>query len=476
MTGLRRQALEGGAYVLVRQVAGSGLRFLGILVLTRIIGPDDYGEYVGALAMAVVLNGLSNLGIDAFLIRQEAEPAKEAEDQAGTLLLLAGTATAAVAAASLALLSGRLFDAAFTPPLLVLLVFLPVQSLRVPATARLERAFRYRSLTLIELSADVGGYLLAIPLALAGAGTWAAVAGFLAGQVWFTVASLRVARFRPAWHWSRPLAADVLRYGFGYASSSWLLLLAGLVNPLVVGRYVGPSGVAYVALATRLVDTLASVKRATMRLAMVALAKVQRDLDRLRRAQAEGMVLQLLGVGPVLGVFSALAPWLVPAVFGPEWEPVVDLFPLIALNVLVGTVFNLHNSALHVLRHNVAVVRMRVAQLGVLVVASVVLVPSIGITGYGVGEALRSVAFGLTHFEIRRIYRPDYRPALPWLVAVVPPLFAAWCPLPWNLVLFLPAVVVLAVPGNRRTIRTYASFALGSLRPGRTAPAAPTAS
>src|SRR5664280_3870639 len=54
-------------------------------------------------------------------------------------------------------------------------------------------------------------------------------------------------------------------------------------NPIVVGRYFGATGVGYVALASRLVDTIGFAQRATWRLGLVVLAKVQSDAARVRR-------------------------------------------------------------------------------------------------------------------------------------------------------------------------------------------------
>src|SRR5690606_11130688 len=126
--------------------------------------------------------------------------------------------------------------------------------------------------------------------------------------------------------------------------------LRTLINPMVVGRFLGPEGVGYVALAIRFSEVLSFFRNVSWRLSIAALAKVQSDFPRLRTALEEAMALQVLAVGPLLGAFSLLATPLIPLLFGQQWEPALQVFPLIALGVLVNVVFNMQSSVLYVLR------------------------------------------------------------------------------------------------------------------------------
>ena len=52
------------------------IRLLGVLVLTRLLGPQ-YGLYAGAAAIAAVLGTLAQMGCEVHLIRREEEPDKD---------------------------------------------------------------------------------------------------------------------------------------------------------------------------------------------------------------------------------------------------------------------------------------------------------------------------------------------------------------------------------------------------------------
>ena len=67
------------------------------------------------------------------------------------------------------------------------------------------------------------------------------------------------------------------------------------------------------------------------------------------------MRLQTLALGPVLIGFSWFGGWLMALAFGPRWEPVMLVYPFLALSYLTNAQFNIHSSILYVLHRNWAV-------------------------------------------------------------------------------------------------------------------------
>src|SRR5690242_16813334 len=92
---LRQTAMRGGVYLAGRELLGLVLRFGGVLVVTRLIGPSDFGLYAGALAVVTLLATLAQLGSEVYLVRFEHEPDRRLYDQVFTILLLS-TALAVV--------------------------------------------------------------------------------------------------------------------------------------------------------------------------------------------------------------------------------------------------------------------------------------------------------------------------------------------------------------------------------------------
>jgi PST family polysaccharide transporter len=350
----------------------------------------------------------------------------------------------------------------------VLLLTLPLNLCWVPAQARLDRSFRYRAIGAMELSGDAVFYVVALAFCVVvDASFWAPVTAMFAQQLFLLVTSAVAARYRARIVTDRQLLRAQLHYGAGVAAANWVQQLSGLVYPLVVGRFVGPAGVGQVALAMRLVDAAAFVKRSTGRLAQVALAKLQDDLGALRRAHSEGMLYQVLATGPFMAGGAIFGAALVGRLYGGNWDDVRDVLPWLLATTLIGTLFNLHSSALQVLRRNRPVVVLRLVQLVLLVAAALVLVPRYGIAGYGMAEAVRLAAFVVVDRSVRAVFVPSYRRAMPWLVAWLPPLACPWVDVRYWPLLFTGVVAVVVTPAGRRDISTLLAPVLSGRRRAR---------
>ena len=455
---LRERVLRGGFYLILRLMVGMVISIGGVLLLTRFLGPANYGLYAGALAVVMFLSSLAKFDVNVYLVRREGTPEEEVYHQAFSFLLLSGLGVAALGLLATPLLELWLGDPAFLPPLQVMLLSMPITALYAPAQARLEQALDFRKIAFIELVGQALLYALALPLAYRGFGVWAPVSGYLLWQTWTLVSGYVLARYRPRWYWRRALLREMLGYSSGYAASTRILSLRRLVNPLIVGRFLGAEAVGYVALAIRLVEVMSFVKDASWRLSIVALAKVQRDLTSLRRALEEAMGLQGLAMGPVLAGFALVAPWIVPRVFGDQWDPVLSVYPFIALGYLVNTVFSMHSSVLYVLRRNGAVMAFNAAYVALFVAAALVLVPRFELRGYGLAEVVALLSYVVIHLFVARTFDFSYARAWPWLLAFAPPLFVPLVGLPWGLLLWSGLLAAALSGGARSQVREYWSL------------------
>jgi PST family polysaccharide transporter len=260
-----------------------------------------------------------------------------------------------------------------------------------------ERALDYRSVTWAELSAQLVFFVVAVPLAFAGRGAWAPLLGWWAQHLVNFALYHRIARYRPRWHFDGAVVRRMLRYGVTYSLSLWLWHLRRLVNPFVVGRFLGAEAVAFVAVATQIVTHLSFVANATWRLATSALARIQDDARRMSNAVGEGMPLQIVAVAPFLVTFGFLAPWIVPALLGREWTDIAVVYPFVAAAWVTIAGFNLHCSALYVLARNARISLYHVVHSALLLAAALVLVPRFGLIGYGYAELASMASFAVLH-------------------------------------------------------------------------------
>ncbi len=123
-------------------------------------------------------------------------------------------------------------------------------------------------------------------------------------------------------------------------------------------------------------------------------------------------------------------------------DPRVIGLPFYRLGSLVNAVFNMHSSVLYVLQRNRAVTVFHIVHIVLFVGTALLLVPRMGLVGYGLAEVAALASYPLIHFYVAQVFSFSYARALPWFLAFVPPLFFPLVGYPWGLGLW---AITLAV-------------------------------
>ena len=460
---LRSQVLRGGLHLGLRQLIGLLINVAGVLLLTRALGPGAYGRYAAALGLFTALQLIAQLGIGVYLVRSE-RPVERADlDVAASLFALFGLAALAVGALVAPWFGRSTRIEGVSGTAIALLVGLPLINVGQVAAAQLDRALDFKRIAWIELSGQSLFFAVSVPLAFAGLGSWAPVAGWWCQQLVLLIGSSWAARYVPRPAWQPALAREMLGYGFSYSLSIWIYQLRRLVNPLIVGRYMGAEAVGIVSLTTQIVTQLGFAGVIAWRMSTATLARVQSSAERLVRAISGGMWLQALVVGPMLCLFAWLGPVLLPLLLGKSWEPLAGLYPYLALGFLANSMFVLHSSALYVVRRNLAVGIVHALQLALLFGVAAALVPRGGLLGYGAAEAATIASYPLMHTFVRRyLGAPAYGRALAVTCAFGFALF--YDPLGWVSVLGVLALACVLPfwPATRTLVADLRAAAVGS--------------
>ena len=356
--------------------------------------------------------------------RREAAPDEDMYHIAGTLIFSISVALTLIGGGLAPLLIRWYGNSEFLPPYLVLLLTIPVIGFIGVPMAKLERELNFRSVASIELGGQFLGLLLAVILAACGSGVWAPVAGQIASQTATLIAACACSRFIPRFRFNASQAREMLTFGIGLVTSLRMWQLRTLVNPLLVGRFAGAEGVAFVALGIRIAEALGAIRLAAGRLALAALSRLQNKPAAFRTALQRTVDLQVIMLGPLLCGFALLGPVVLRSVIGTRWMPSLLVYPFVAAGVLINSVFNLQASALVVVGRQWVVLcsySMHVALLGG---GTLLLVPRFGIVGYGWSELLACAAYVLIHTNTNRIAVLSYRKLFPWMLIFLSLLFA----------------------------------------------------
>ncbi|GLK45855.1 MULTISPECIES: lipopolysaccharide biosynthesis protein [Novosphingobium] len=329
--GVARGAAALGATRIATNLANLG----ALVVLARLLTPQDFGLVAICTTVLGVLVALTELSVGSALIqRDEVTPAHI--DSAWTMSLL----RAALIAGGFALASeplARLYGDDRLAPLFVLSgITGALAGLTNPLVSLRMRAMNFRPMIMLQIVQKLSALAISVGLALWLRNYWAIVVGSAIGGALGTVLSYLVVPYRPRFTLSR--SRDLL--GF----SSWLFLgqVMNVVNwrfdQLVIGLFLPTAQLGAYSMA----DNVSAIpsREATTPLVQTlfpSFARMQGDRARLRSAYqtaqgAIGIVALPIAVG-----FMLLADPMVRVALGQKWLITVPLIQVIGFSYALQT-------------------------------------------------------------------------------------------------------------------------------------------
>jgi O-antigen/teichoic acid export membrane protein len=318
----RRRWLRGLLALALRGGLGKLVSLASLVILSRLLAPADFGAFAIVLLPVGLALLLGDAGISAALIRRPGHLTAEDERAGFTLRLVLGLALAAMLA-TLAGPVGRLYrlEAGAVWALRALALSLCCDPLGLIPSVRLNRALRFDRLAWAEAGSLLVGQAAAIAAAFAGWGLASLVAGAVATSLAGMLLVNALAGWRPSFGVSRVAARSLLGFGLPYQAQGLLHLLMGRIVPALGGLVLSGGQVGYLVWAQDLARWPRIPADYTARVSFPAYARFQTDPAALNAMIAEALRLVSLTTFPAAALGIALAPALVPLVFGPEWQP-----------------------------------------------------------------------------------------------------------------------------------------------------------
>lgn len=427
---LRSRVAAAAMYLGWRQFGGIALGIASVFVVTRLIGPADFGRYATAVATIGAISTLLSWGIGIYLVRQRTDVDTSVEYTALGFQLLAGTIAVGVAALASRVVSGLNNDPQTAVALLAMAPGIPLTCVRLVPLARLERQLRFRRIAVIELIGQLLSSTTMLLLALNRDGFWAPVAGWWVQEIALTACLFGAARFRPQVRWNRSTVREILAFGGLFSFSLWSWQSKASLTSILVGRFLGVEAVGILAVTTRLVEGIGFFRSVGWRLALPALSRLKSDAGLMASRTREAIGLQLLAVGIPLTAFSWFAPWIIAPLFGIRWAPVSALFPWLAIAWVTHSAASLVTASLYLRDEMWPAIAYHLGTTCLVSVLCVLTLPRLGLLGIGIAECAALLSVFSLRLSRTALPRPDSFSLLAWGVIAIS-LFA-WRMLPWS--------------------------------------------
>lgn len=336
-TGLRWSVLNSLVGRLVSVASG--------IVMARLLVPEDFGVYASALLVINILFGVNDLGLLLAVVRWPGD------------LRVAARTGMTLATGNSVLLYGLVFAlaqpfAAFmgapqaAPLLQVLCLTIVLDGLTTVPHGLLIRAFAQKRLAGSEFAAMPIGITTGLTLAVLGAGPWALVGGYLAGNVVTAALIWLRAPLKVLPGFDATAARWMLAYGGPLAATSLLEYVLLNADYLIIGRMLGPVALGFYLLAYNISNwPVAIISDAVRRVSIAGFARLEQDEARLRDGFRQTFTVMVTVSLPLVLVLAVLAQDVVGVLYGSKWLPAAQVLTWLAVlggvRVAVGYVFDL---------------------------------------------------------------------------------------------------------------------------------------
>lgn len=320
--------------------------FATIIVLTRILTPEDFGLAAAASTMMPLVYVLSDVGFSTYIVQVEKVEPRTLNTAfwfsvtCGLVLSVAVIGCAPLIAALLRL-----------PEVAALLMVMTTSVLMIAVasvpTALLRRRMAFRQLAVMDLVSTILAQIVAIVAAVLGAGAWALVLQILVSQLVGTVWVWIAAHWLPGLGFSTSEFKLMGAFGINVVGSEFLVVARGWAETAIVAAGLGVRELGYLSIAQRLVTAAQDVTvSALLPVSTVAFAKVRGVGGRLRSAYLRATSISYAVATPLMLFIAVASATLVPFLFGADKTVSADVTPALALISLLnlgGTIgYGLH--------------------------------------------------------------------------------------------------------------------------------------
>lgn len=331
-----RQGVMRGAFSLgSARVASNLLNAAAILILARLLTPEDFGIVAIAMAVLTVVQSATELSLNNALIQKD-KVERSHIDTAWTMALIRAAIIVAffvLAAWPLSMIYSR---PDMVPVFIVSGVTGAMIGLQNPHIWLETKSMRFFPLALVQFAYKGFGVFVAIGLAIALESYWAIIAGNAIGALGAGLLSYILVPYRPRFtleHWREIWAfSGWMFFNQLFETLNWRIdqLIIGLVVPKgALGIYAMADNLAVIP--TR--ETIQPIRHALF----PGLANLSKDLARLTRshllAQSSiAMLIAPLGIGLALVAEPAVA-----IALGDQWRAAVPFVEICAVYYALGT-------------------------------------------------------------------------------------------------------------------------------------------
>ena len=341
-----QRIIHAGFWVFALRITDLLFGLMRIIVLARLLSPNDFGLFGIALLSLSALETFSQTGFQQALIQKKGD-IRLFLDIAWTVQVIRGF-----------VLAGILFGIApyvvsfFGEPTATLLLrafglSAIFQGLTNIGVVYFQKELEFHKQFIYMFSGTLADLGVAIPAALILRNAWALVFGLLAGNFVRMVMSYFVYPYRPHPSFNEQQFKELFGFGKWILGSSILIFLLTQGDDIFVGKLLGATALGFYQMAYRISNIPATeITHVISQVTFPAYSKLQNNIPKLREAYLKVLQVTAFLSFPIAGLIFVLAPEFTKIFLGEKWMPMVPAMQILAIfgitrsmNATIGSFF-----------------------------------------------------------------------------------------------------------------------------------------
>ncbi|PRD44712.1 lipopolysaccharide biosynthesis protein [Phyllobacterium phragmitis] len=329
-----RIAVRGGIVTAGAQAIKMGLQFLSVIILARLLAPEDFGLIASVGPIVAFVGLFQNLGLQQAVIQRKAIDQRQL-NQVFWISALVGLCSTVIVAALAPAVAAFYGDMRMTGITIAAGLPLFFGSLAALPFALMNRQLQFGQLAVNDVITAVAGLLAVIAAAYAGLGYWSLVIGPAVSAIVALVAAWRAAKWKP----DRPvfgIDSDIISFGANLTGFNIVNFFSRNLDNILIGKFSGAVELGYYDRAYKLLlFPLQNINQPLTRVMIPLLSRVQDDKARFRDIYMRTNWLLAAVTIPGIAALTLTSEQVIGILFGQRWLPVAPIFAWLGLAGLI---------------------------------------------------------------------------------------------------------------------------------------------
>ena len=351
-SNIKELSIRGGAITLTTQVISQCITVASVVILARLLTPEDYGTVAMVTAITGIVTLFRELGLSGATVQSKTIT----HDQISTLFWInvgLGTLITLIIAASGPFIA-RFYD---KPELIWVTVGISFTSLfsclGTQHGALLRRHMRFKAIAVIQISALFAGFVTAVFVALSGGTYWALVANTVVAALCNSAGLWIASDFRPGLPSRSADIRKFIHFGVSVVGFDIAYYFRDNVDKILIGRVWGAHQLGLYSKAFSLLALpIQNLRYPLGRVAFPAMSRLQNEPERFRGYFIKYCSFLAFASMPLVSILYLCSENIIRVFLGEQWLGAIELFRILAIAGFIQTVATLRTTVIMASGHS----------------------------------------------------------------------------------------------------------------------------